>query len=82
MILALMEGQGIKRAALAADANMSEKRLERAERGQGISDDSCRRIAPALRLRQDLFIGERRQRLSGGTAHTEDQSLQGVDPLE
>jgi transcriptional regulator with XRE-family HTH domain len=50
MIRAFREGQGIKRAVLAADANMSEKTLERAEGGQGISEDSCRRIARALGL--------------------------------
>jgi transcriptional regulator with XRE-family HTH domain len=58
MIRAFREGQGIKRAVLAADANMSEKTLERAEGGQGISEDSCRRIARALGLREDVFVGE------------------------
>ena len=40
MIRAFREGQGIKRAVLAADANMSEKTLERAEGGQCVSEDS------------------------------------------
>ncbi len=59
MIRAFREGQGVKRAVLAAEANMSEKTLERAEGGQGISEDSCRRIARALGLQEDVFVGER-----------------------
>ena len=59
MIRAFREGQSIKRAVLAAEANMSEKTLERAEGGQGISEDSCRRIARALGLQEDVFVGER-----------------------
>jgi transcriptional regulator with XRE-family HTH domain len=59
MIRSFRQGQGIKRAALAADANMSEKTLERAEGGQGISEDSCRRIARALGLQEDVFVGEK-----------------------
>lgn len=58
MIRMLREGQGIKRAALAADANMSEKTLERAESGQGISEEYSRRIARALGLRDDAFVAE------------------------
>jgi transcriptional regulator with XRE-family HTH domain len=49
---------GLKRAALAADANMSEKTLERAEAGQGISEESCRRIASALGIEADAFTRE------------------------
>jgi len=59
MIRSFRQEQGIKRAALAADANMSEKTLERAEGGQGISEDSCRRIARALGLQEDVFVGEK-----------------------
>jgi transcriptional regulator with XRE-family HTH domain len=58
MIRTFREGQGIKRAVLAAEANMSEKTLERAEGGQGISEDSCRRIARALGLPENIFVGE------------------------
>ena len=50
------EGRGIKRAVLAVDANMSEKTLERAEAGQGISEESCRRVARALGLPEDMFV--------------------------
>jgi transcriptional regulator with XRE-family HTH domain len=59
LIRAFREGRGINRAVLAADANMSEKTLERAEGGQGISEGSCRRIARALGLQEDLFVGEK-----------------------
>lgn len=58
MIRMFREGQSIKRAALAADANMSEKTLERAESGQGISEEYSRRIARALGLRADAFVAE------------------------
>jgi transcriptional regulator with XRE-family HTH domain len=58
MIRMLREERGIKRAALAADANMSEKTLERAESGQGVSEHSCRRIARALGIREELFTTE------------------------
>lgn len=51
--------QGIKRAALAADAHMSEKTLERAESGLGISEDSSRRIARALGFQEDAFVSVR-----------------------
>jgi hypothetical protein len=37
---------------------MSEKTLERAEGGHGISEDLCRRIARVLGLREDTFVGE------------------------
>jgi transcriptional regulator with XRE-family HTH domain len=65
MIRLFREGQGIKRAALAADANISEKALERAEGGQRISEDSCHRIARALGLqgclrRREVCPGSRR----------------------
>lgn len=58
MIRMLREGQGIKRAVLAVDAKMSEKTLERAESGQGISEEYSRRIARALGLREDAFVAE------------------------
>jgi transcriptional regulator with XRE-family HTH domain len=58
MIRMIREAQGIKRAALAADANMSEKTLERAESGRGISEESCCRIARALGIREDTFVNE------------------------
>jgi transcriptional regulator with XRE-family HTH domain len=57
MIRMFREGHGIKRAVLAADANVSEKTLERAEAGQGISEESCRRIARALGLGEEVFVG-------------------------
>jgi transcriptional regulator with XRE-family HTH domain len=50
--------RGIKRAALAADANVSEKTIERAEAGEGISEDSCRRIARTLEMKDSLFTDE------------------------
>ncbi|MFZ1907323.1 MAG: helix-turn-helix transcriptional regulator [Steroidobacteraceae bacterium] len=56
IIRMLREGHRIKRAALAADANISEKTLERAEAGQAIGEESCRRIARVLGLREDLFV--------------------------
>lgn len=58
MIRMFREGQGIKRAVLATEAHMSEKTLERAETGQGISETSSRRIARALGLREDVFVAE------------------------
>jgi transcriptional regulator with XRE-family HTH domain len=58
MIRMFREGQGIKRAALAADANMSEKTLERAESGQGVNEESSRRIARALGMQEDVFLKE------------------------
>ena len=54
----LRESQGVKRAALAAEANVSEKTVERAEAGEGVSEESCRRIARALGLKDDAFIRE------------------------
>src|SRR5258705_173960 len=47
--------QGLKRAVLAADANVSEKTIERAEAGEGISEVSCRRIARALGMKENAF---------------------------
>jgi len=52
------ERMGLKRLALAAEVGMSEKTLERAESGEGVSDESCRRIAVALGLKPDAFTGE------------------------
>src|SRR5258706_1664089 len=49
------ERQGLKRAVLAADANVSEKTIERAEAGEGISEVSCRRIARALGMKENAF---------------------------
>jgi len=52
------ESQGIKRAVLATEANVSEKTIERAEGGEGISEDSCRRIARALGMKENAFTDE------------------------
>jgi transcriptional regulator with XRE-family HTH domain len=48
----------IKRAVLAAAANMSEKTLERAEAGQGISEEYVRRIARALGIDGEILVSE------------------------
>lgn len=58
MIRMLRQSQGIKRAVLAADAHMSEKTLERAESGQGISEEYSCRIARALGLQESTFVAE------------------------
>jgi transcriptional regulator with XRE-family HTH domain len=50
--------QGLKRVVLAAEANVSEKTIERAEAGEGISEDSCRRIARALGMKENAFTDE------------------------
>lgn len=48
----------IKRASLAADANLSDKTLERLEAGERVGDTSYRQIALALGLPHDLFTAE------------------------
>jgi transcriptional regulator with XRE-family HTH domain len=58
VIKACRELQGIKRAALAADANVSEKTIERAEAGEGVSEESARRIARALGMQERAFVDE------------------------
>ena len=58
MIRMLRKSRRIKRVALAAEANMSEKTLERAEAGEGISEESARRIARALDLQEDVFVAK------------------------
>jgi transcriptional regulator with XRE-family HTH domain len=50
--------KSLKRAVLAAEANVSEKTIERAESGEGISEDSCRRIARALGMNENAFTDE------------------------
>jgi transcriptional regulator with XRE-family HTH domain len=50
--------RGLKRTVLAAEAHVSEKTLERAEAGKGISEDSSRRIARALGMKETAFIEE------------------------
>jgi transcriptional regulator with XRE-family HTH domain len=52
------EQQGIKQAFLAADADVSLKTVERAESGEGISEESCRRIAKTLAMQPDSFTRE------------------------
>jgi transcriptional regulator with XRE-family HTH domain len=52
------ERMGLKRLALAAEVGVSEKTLERAESGEGVSEDTCRRIAVALGLKPESFTGE------------------------
>jgi transcriptional regulator with XRE-family HTH domain len=51
-------GRDIKRAVLAADSSVSEKTLERVEAGQVVSEDSYRRIARAMGLKEDAFVKE------------------------
>jgi transcriptional regulator with XRE-family HTH domain len=51
--------RGLKRTVLAAEAHVSEKTLERAEAGEGISEDSSRRIARALGTKETAFIERR-----------------------
>lgn len=58
MIRLARKQKGIKRAVLAAEAHMSEKTLERAESGRGISEESSRRIAQALGFQEDTFVAE------------------------
>jgi transcriptional regulator with XRE-family HTH domain len=58
LIKVYRKNHGVKRAALAADANMSEKTLERAEKGEGIAEDSLRRIARALGFQETVFTAE------------------------
>jgi transcriptional regulator with XRE-family HTH domain len=55
LIRLLRDQQGLKRAALAASANVSEKTVERAEAGKGISEECCRRIARVLGMREDAL---------------------------
>lgn len=58
-LLRLMRAsRGIKRAALAAEANVSEKTIERAEAGEGISQGSLQRIARALGIQENTFTEE------------------------
>ena len=58
MIRLARKQQGLKRAALAADVHISEKTLERAESGLGVSEESSRRIARALGFQEDAFVAE------------------------
>jgi len=58
MIRLARKQQGLKRAALAADVHISEKTLERAESGRGVSEESSRRIARALGFQEDAFVAE------------------------
>jgi transcriptional regulator with XRE-family HTH domain len=48
----------IKRASLAADANLSDKTLERLEAGERVGDPSYQQMALALGLPKDLFTAE------------------------
>lgn len=50
--------KSLKRAVLAAEANVSEKTIERAEAGEGIGEESCRRIARALGMKETAFTDE------------------------
>jgi transcriptional regulator with XRE-family HTH domain len=52
------EQRGIKQASLAADAGVSLKTVERAESGEGVNEESCRRIAKALGMQADSFTRE------------------------
>jgi transcriptional regulator with XRE-family HTH domain len=56
LVRALRDQRGIKRAALAADAHISEKSLERIEGGVGVRDETYRRIARALGFNGKAFI--------------------------
>jgi transcriptional regulator with XRE-family HTH domain len=58
IIRAHREERGIKRAALAIDADVSEKTIERAESGAAIKEDSGRRIAKALGMAPHAFTRE------------------------
>lgn len=58
VIQMLRELQRIKQAVLAADANVSEKIIERAEGGEEISEDSCRRIVRALGVKENALTDE------------------------
>lgn len=48
----------IKRTALAAQAHISDKTLERLEAGISVREDSYRRVAVAIGLPEDAFIKE------------------------
>jgi transcriptional regulator with XRE-family HTH domain len=50
------EQRGIKRTSLAADANVSEKTLERVENGTAVRDGTYKRIAAALGLDGEAFV--------------------------
>lgn len=52
------ESNQVKRAALAAQANVSEKTLERLEAGVPVQETTYRRVAIALGIAEDSFIRE------------------------
>jgi transcriptional regulator with XRE-family HTH domain len=58
MIRMSREFRDIKRAVLAAEAHLSEKTIERAEAGDGISAESASRIAIALGMQEKAFTEE------------------------
>lgn len=59
LVRILREQRGIKRAALAGDAHISEKTLERVEDGIAVRQDSYRRVAEALGLKREAFTRDR-----------------------
>jgi transcriptional regulator with XRE-family HTH domain len=50
---------GMKQLTLALEAGVDERTVQRVERGEKVNDDTLRRIAKALRIQEDAFVGMR-----------------------
>jgi transcriptional regulator with XRE-family HTH domain len=50
---------GMKQLTLALEAGVNERTVQRIERGEKVDDETLRKIAKALRMQEDAFIGMR-----------------------
>src|SRR6267143_5620508 len=50
---------GMKQLTLALDAGVDERTVQRIERGEKVNEDTLRKVAKVLRMKEDAFLGPR-----------------------
>ena len=58
-VMTFRKAIGMKQLSLALEAGVDERTVQRIERGEKVNDDTLRKIAKALRLQEDAFVGLR-----------------------
>lgn len=77
---------GLKQLALASEAGVTERTIQRIEAGHKVDDDTLRRVSKALQLSENAFFGPRyipteEEAIKDATQFLEDHSLVELKPV-
>src|SRR5947209_17246550 len=73
---------GMKQIALAIEAGVDERTIQRIERGEAVSETSLRSVAKALGMRDDAFVGARHVLSSEQALHEAQKALDSNKVIE